>query len=307
MNFFVLPVTEVSKEDVGQSSQDHQSSRAVARSNQRIFGSSTVKSHMITGCLVHEARNLEDSFFDPPATVNKKQPAPTPAMIAHQHEYITNPKNNFKCITVGKAFVFDSDTHDLISFSEIQEISKLSAPEFDDLCFIAQFLHQNKEFISPIPNSHKWGGKMWGIGWRVATEQGVIVGRYLKIDGIAKNIPDFEKVNQDLARASQILSEWFQSTANKAFEKNQQEMQDTGTPGFAILNLPETCPEATNSCANHLTFTTQRFANFPHSDATDHTDYAFMFTFPTHAITGQQFSSSLSSQDTYRLISNPLF
>lgn len=61
-------------------------------------------------------------------------------------------------------------------------------------------------------------------------------------------------------------------------------MKNDHLPSFSMLDCPDTAEEFEtddSACANHVTFTTDGFANFPHFDKTDKSYYALMFTLPT--------------------------
>ncbi|EFP85245.2 uncharacterized protein PGTG_11414 [Puccinia graminis f. sp. tritici CRL 75-36-700-3] len=110
----------------------------------------------------------------------------------------------------------------------------------NDLDFLYLFLHQCKEFISPVASkSQKCGGIMWAVGWRKGYKELEILGRYRDQAAIDKNPNGFKNLMSGSNRAGKILWNTFHSFGDVAVEKNQAYMKRFNIPSIADNNFPE--------------------------------------------------------------------
>ena len=71
----------------------------------------------------------------------------------------------------------DKEKNDIIAYIKFIPIQDLSPQEYDDIDFLAWFLHQCKKFVNPVGSpSRSWAGKMWAIGWRKAMVTAQMIG-----------------------------------------------------------------------------------------------------------------------------------
>ncbi|EFP85722.2 uncharacterized protein PGTG_11051 [Puccinia graminis f. sp. tritici CRL 75-36-700-3] len=100
----------------------------------------------------------------------------------------TKEENESALKTVKKSFytidsnynkIYDKKTNELVAIVEFIPLEDLSKSQWNDYDFLCLFLHQCKEFISPVSSkSRKCGGIMWAMGWRKAYNGLEILGRY---------------------------------------------------------------------------------------------------------------------------------
>ncbi|WAQ89873.1 hypothetical protein PtA15_11A565 [Puccinia triticina] len=186
--------------------------------------------------------------------------------------------------------IYDEGDNQMVALVEFIPLSDLSPSEWDDYDFLCLFLHQCKEFISPVASkSQKCQGIMWALGWRKGYDGLEILGIYRHQAAINKNPDGFRNLMQEgSARDGQILWKTFHSFGDVAVEKNQAYMKRFNIPSIADNNFPEN-PEDKSpfGFASNLAFSLHGFYNHHHTDDEDLSDLplAFALIIPTSRIT----------------------
>ncbi|PLW46178.1 hypothetical protein PCANC_08785 [Puccinia coronata f. sp. avenae] len=200
-------------------------------------------------------------------------------------------KDTFYPIESGYAKIYDKRNNQIIAMVEFIEFSNLSKQQWNDLNYLSVFLHQCKEFISPVASqSRKCGGVMWALGWRKGYKELEILGRYRNQKAIDNNPRGFAKLMKKSSRVGQILWDTFHCFGNVAVEKNHNYMKKHNIPSVADNNFPKTPGnQSPFGFASNLAFSSHGFYNHQHKDGGDATELplAFALVIPTSKTTGK--------------------
>ncbi|PLW53286.1 hypothetical protein PCANC_06187 [Puccinia coronata f. sp. avenae] len=135
-------------------------------------------------------------------------------------------KEDFYLINNNYNMIYDERTGKLVALAEFIHLDKLSESQRNDYNFLCLFLHQCKEFISPVASkSRSCGGVMWAIGWRKGYDGLEILGWYHDQEAIDKNIDQFNTLMDGSAQAGGILWNTFHAFGNVAIKKNNAYMR----------------------------------------------------------------------------------
>ncbi|PLW25732.1 hypothetical protein PCANC_25517 [Puccinia coronata f. sp. avenae] len=200
-------------------------------------------------------------------------------------------EDTFYPIESGYAKIYDKRNNQIIAMVEFIEFSNLSKQQWNDLNYLSVFLHQCKEFISPVASqSRKCGGVMWALGWRKGYKELEILGRYRNQKAIDNNPRGFAKLMKKSSRVGQILWDTFHCFGNVAVEKNHNYMKKHNIPSVADKNFPKTPGDQSPfGFASNLAFSSHGFYNHQHKDRGDATELplAFALVIPTSKTTGK--------------------
>ncbi|KAA1130306.1 hypothetical protein PGTUg99_014175 [Puccinia graminis f. sp. tritici] len=228
-----------------------------------------------------DPRNLKK-----PPTIYPRNPT-----MAENTSALEIVQKSFHIINSNYNKIYDKRTNRLIALVEFIDVSDLSSTQRNDLDFLCLFLHQCKEFISPVASkSRKCGGIMWAVGWRKGYKELEILGRYRDQAAIDKNPNGFKNLMSGSNRAGKILWNTFHSFGDVAVEKNQAYMKRFNIPSIADNNFPENPNDKSPfGFASNLAFSSNGFYNHHHTDNGDLSDLplAFALIIPTSKITGR--------------------
>ncbi|KNZ63625.1 hypothetical protein VP01_111g12 [Puccinia sorghi] len=141
-----------------------------------------------------------------------------------------------------------------ITLIEFTPFNKLTSSEKDNL-FASIFLHDSKQFISPVSScSQVWGGLMWGIGWRKSYNKNQMFGQYIKQFSHEDRIA-FHSHYHKSSQVGEIISDFFKKIACEPFKNNHELMKKYNLASLAVLSHSEIPEDSTYS--PHITFTTQ--------------------------------------------------
>ena len=198
---------------------------------------------------------------------------------------------SFLTIESGYHKIYDERTSEIIAMVEFIQFTDLSSAQFTDLNFLCLFLHQCKEFISPVASkSRKCGGIMWALGWQKGYEGLEILGRYRNQEAIDKNTSGFTNLMQKSSQAGKILWDIFYGFGDVAVKKNQEYMNRFNIPSFANNNFPKIPGDKSPfGFASNLAFSSEGFYNHHHKDGGDASELplAFALIIPTSKLTGK--------------------
>ncbi|PLW39317.1 hypothetical protein PCANC_15298 [Puccinia coronata f. sp. avenae] len=241
-----------------------------------------------------ERENLQELYENDPT--NQIEPTKSklyPRNPTNEENEIANKtvKDTFYPIESGYAKIYDKRNNQIIAMVEFIEFSNLSKQQWNDLNYLSVFLHQCKEFISPVTSqSQKCGGVMWALGWRKGYKELEILGCCRNQKAIDNNPRGFAKLMKKSSRVGQILWDTFHCFGNVAVEKNHNYMKKHNIPSVADNNFPKTPGnQSPFGFASNLAFSSHGFYNHQHKDGGDATKLplAFALVIPTSKTTGK--------------------
>lgn len=294
-----LPYINVAR-SLGISLKEISPTRGALKHSQKRFKASNLVTSDSYFKLVYHRKFTYDSFFPTPEPKERKKYKEIYYKNAESNrDYI---KKNYKIFSHNKVIIFDQPKNQckrVISMVHFCNFSDMKTQDLDDYNFLTQYLVQHQKFVGVQKQGGKIiSGKMWGMGWRVSYTAGEVVGRYLAIGPIQKNPEAYEKLSQQGQKVAEILGKLFKSFADKAFQKNQEIMKENSALNFDNLNF--SFPESVLlNFANHITYTSHGFANFPHIDSTDASDYALYLSFTIDKITGKIITENYNVTEEY--------